>query len=158
LGRLKELLATFFYMGYSPVAPGTAGTAGAIVLAMLIPLSFHYGLACVLVCLAALALGVPLGTWSEERWGKKDPGPFVLDEVAGTFIALLRLDAPKPEVGELMVAFFAFRLFDVAKPPPARRMERLPGGWGIMLDDIIAGLYALLAVIVYRQHFLDLPI
>jgi phosphatidylglycerophosphatase A len=158
LSFIKELLATFLYMGYSPVAPGTAGTAGAIVAAMLIPLSIHYGLACVIICLATLAIGVPLGNWAEKRWEKKDPGPFVIDEVAGTFIALFRIDAPKPEVNELIVAFLAFRLFDVVKPPPARRIERLAGGWGIMLDDIIAGLYALLAVIVYRQHFLGLPI
>jgi len=158
LDRLKELVATFFYTGYSPVASGTAGTAGALVLAWILPASIHYGLICAALALLVFAVGVPLGTWAEKRYGKKDPGPFVIDEVAGYFVALLRLDGAKPAMGELLVAFFLFRLFDVVKPYPARRMESIPGGWGIMLDDIFAGIYALLGVIVYRQHFLGLPL
>jgi len=154
LDRLKELTATFFYTGYSPFASGTVGTAGALVLALLIPASIHYGLACLIIVAITLALGIPLGFWGEKKWGRKDPGPFVLDEVAGYFVALLRFSGPRPGIGELLVAFFVFRLFDVIKPPPARRIESLAGGWGIMLDDIVAGLYALLAVVVYRDYYL----
>ncbi len=158
MDRLKELIATFFYTGYSPVASGTAGTAGALLVAWVLPASIHYGLACAAIALFVFAFGVPLGTWAETRYGKKDPGPFVIDEVAGYFVALLRLDGTKPGIGELCVAFFLFRLFDVVKPFPARNMESIRGGWGIMLDDIFAGLYALLGVIVYRQYFLNMPL
>lgn len=158
MNRLRELIATFFYTGYSPVASGTAGTAGALLLAWILPESIHYGLACAAIALFVFAFGVPLGTWAEKRYGKKDPGPFVIDEVAGYFVALLRLDGAKPGLGELFVAFFLFRLFDVVKPFPARNMESIPGGWGIMLDDIFAGIYALLGVIVYRQYVLGLPL
>lgn len=165
MDRLKEIVTTFFYTGYSPVASGTAGSAGALLLAFVLPASLvlggttvGFGVICVFMAALCMVLGVPLGSWAEKRWGKKDPGPFVIDEVAGYFVALFRFEAPKPEIGELLVAFFLFRLFDVIKPPPARRIESLPGGWGIMLDDIIAGLYALLGVVVYRQYFLELSI
>jgi len=157
LERLKELIVTFFYTGYSPFASGTAGSAGALVLALLVPTSVHFGAACVAIVLIALVLGVPLGKWAEKRYGKKDPGPFVLDEVAGYFVALFRINAGAPGWSELLVAFFVFRLFDVVKPPPGRRFESIPGGWGIMLDDIVAGLYTLMAVVVFRQFYLDLP-
>ena len=106
---------------------------------------------------AAMVLGVPLGTWAEKRWGKKDPGPFVIDEVAGYFTALFRVHGPSPGIAELLVAFFVFRVFDVVKPAPARRLENLPGGLGIMIDDIVAGLYSLLAVGAYRTFVLGQP-
>ena len=154
---LKELIATFFYTGYSPVVSGTAGTAGALVLALLIPSSVPFGAACVVIVAVSMVVGVPLGTWAEERWEKKDPGPFVLDEVAGYFVALFRVHGPTPGIAELFVAFFVFRVFDVVKPAPARRFEDLPGGLGIMLDDIVAGLYSLLAVGAYRTYVLGRP-
>ena len=157
MNALKELILTFFYTGYSPWASGTAGTAGAFVLALLILPTVHFGAACAVIVAATLLIGIPLGKWAEARWGKKDPGPFVLDEVAGYFVTLFRIDAPKPEVAELVVAFFAFRFFDVIKPPPARRIEGLHGGLGIMLDDIVAGLYALAVVFAYRFWVLDMP-
>jgi phosphatidylglycerophosphatase A len=81
----------------------------------------------------------------------KDPGPVVLDEVAGYLVALLRIKEGVPDMKELLLAFIAFRLFDVIKPWPARRIEHLPRGFGIMLDDVVAGLYALALVVVVRD-------
>lgn len=152
--RLKELLSTFFYLGYSPVASGTAGTLGAVGLAflfLLLPESIPYGVVCMGAVLFFFVLGVPLGHWAEDRYGKKDPGPFVLDEVMGYFVPLSMFLRERPTVEELLVAFFLFRLFDVAKPTPARKLEKLRGGWGIMLDDLAAGLIALLGMIVYHS-------
>jgi len=102
-------------------------------------------------------VGVWIGGWAEADHGRKDPGSFVLDEVVGQAIPILGLLvlsqpegatdlAPLPPLG-LAVAFVAFRVFDILKPPPVRQVERLPAGVGIMADDVVAGLYALLIVV-----------
>ena len=153
MGRAKELLSTWFFLGYSPLAPGTAGTLGAMALAfllLLLPGSLPYGAFAVALVLLFLAVGIPLGRWAEGRFGKKDPGPFVLDEVMGYFVPLCYYFPFRPAPDELFAAFFLFRIFDVVKPPPARRLEELEGGWGIMLDDLIAGLYSLIGIMVYH--------
>lgn len=151
--KLKELLATFFYLGYSPFASGTAGSLGAMGVAflfLLLPQGIPYGLVALGFVVLTFFLGVPLGHWAEHRYGKKDPGPFVLDEVTGYFVPLCYFMVERPEADELVVAFFLFRLFDVIKPPPARQMEEIEGGWGIMLDDVIAGLFTLMGTVVYH--------
>ena len=89
MDRLKELLSTFFYLGYSPVASGTAGSAGAMALAfllLLLPAEIPYAAAAIVLVVFFFFMGVPLGHWAEARYGKKDPGPFVLDEVMGFFV------------------------------------------------------------------------
>ena len=151
--RIKELASTFFYLGYSPFVPGTMGTLGAMALAFLLfllPPGVSYGAVSMGIVLLSLALGVPLGSWAEKRFGKKDPGPFVLDEVMGYFVPLCLYMRTLPAPDELFAAFILFRLFDIAKPMPARKMEQLPGGWGIMLDDLVAGLVALAGLSVYH--------
>ena len=151
--RLRELASTFFYLGYSPLVPGTAGTLGALALAFLLfllPPGLPYGAACAAVVVLSLVLGVPLGSWAERYYGEKDPGPFVLDEVMGYFVPLCIYFRTPPAPDELFAAFVLFRIFDVAKPTPARKLERLPGGWGIMLDDLAAGLLALVGLTVYH--------
>lgn len=159
MNRLRELLATFFFLGYSPWASGTVGSLGALLLAWLllpVPAMLNlgilssYGVLSGVLALLFLALGVPLGHWAEKRYGRKDPGPFVLDEVAGFFVPFCFFLHERPAWDEMLAAFFLFRLFDVVKPPPARRLERLRGGWGIMLDDVVAGLYALMGLVVYH--------
>ena len=98
-----------------------------------------------------LALVLVVGTWAAERaeplLGGKDPGAIVVDEVAGMIVSVLLLPRTVPV---LIVAFVLFRLFDVTKPFPARTSQRLRGGVGVMIDDVIAGLYALGVVALLR--------
>lgn len=135
-------IATCGYVGYVPVAPGTAGSIAGLAL---------YGAAGLLggtqVEVGVLAVVLAVGVWSsaasERHLGVTDPGVIVIDEVAGMLITLLAL---QPTWGGVLAGFLAFRFFDVIKPFPARWAERLPGGWGVMADDVIAGLYAHLAL------------
>ena len=136
--------------GYFPLAPGTAGSALGLALVIafrqtsLRPLWLGVSLA----ALAGLlfAVGVWSGGKAEKVFGRVDPGQVVIDEVAGQILTFVAT----PRVGwiGLMVGFILFRVFDIVKPFPARRAERLPGGWGIMLDDVIAGLYSLTVLII----------
>lgn len=94
-------------------------------------------------CVAAVAWG----RWAIERFARKDPKPFVLDEFAGQCLALLALPPLADDSGAglasvLVGQFLLFRFFDILKPPPARQLERLPEGWGILCDDLMAGVYA----------------
>ncbi len=134
-------LATGFGAGFSPVAPGTAGTLVGLVL--LWPL----GLLPPAALWVALTLVFFLGTWGADlvarREGRKDPGLVVVDEVVGMWISLLLVPLSWLTI---VLAFFLFRLMDVVKPFPARQFESLRGGWGIMMDDVMAGVYANLAL------------
>jgi phosphatidylglycerophosphatase A len=134
-------LATGFGAGFSPVAPGTAGTLVGLVLfwpLRQLPLAAQ---------LAVLALVFLLGTWGAEivarREGREDPGLVVVDEVVGMWISLLFVPFSLLTV---VLAFFLFRVMDVVKPFPARQLESLHDGWGIMMDDVMAGIYANLAL------------
>ena len=139
---LAHLCATFFYSGYSPVAPGTAGSAAGLIL--IVPLRL---LGMPWLDLAVVAILFTIGVWSativEREAGKEDPGIVVLDEVLGMLISLLWLPVSWPVV---LAAFLAFRAFDIIKPWPAGRLEYLGGGLGIMADDAMAGVYANLVV------------
>ncbi len=151
--RLVLLLATGFGSGRSRFAPGTAGTVVAAVLVVALgrwsSLPAHWTLAALAVGSSLLCLVI--GARAEALLGGKDPGAFVLDEFAGFFVATLTLSASWPSVTEVFVAFLLFRLFDVAKPTPARQLQNLGGGAGIVLDDLAAGIYALMGVAVFRQ-------
>ena len=139
---LARLIATAGYCGTVPVAPGTAGSAVGIVLLVLVRSSGSGGLEA-LVLGALVAVGVWAASAAERDYGQIDPPAVVIDEVAGMFVTLLWL--PVGWVGAL-VGFLAFRFFDIVKPYPARAAERLPGGWGVMTDDLVAGVYAALTV------------
>jgi phosphatidylglycerophosphatase A len=91
----------------------------------------------VLACL----ISVLLGEWAERYWSKKDPRQFVLDEVAGFYLTVLLYQGPSLFWTTLW-AFLATRIFDIVKPPPAAQAQRLNAGWGILLDDLLASLYA----------------
>jgi phosphatidylglycerophosphatase A len=145
-------VATLFGAGRSPVAPGTAGTLAAIplvyVAGRLLP---AWGFAVATVALALV--GVWVAGLAAPVLAAKDPGPVVIDEAAGLFVTLLYLP-----VGAftLVAGFFLFRVMDVLKPPPARRAEGLPGGWGIVADDLIAGVYANLALRLAQAAYVRL--
>jgi phosphatidylglycerophosphatase A len=137
LEHLWLLIATGLGSGYSPVAPGTAGSLVGLVL--FLPLA---GLAWTTQLAATVAVSV-VGAFAASRLagalGRKDPGLVVVDEVAGQWVTFLAL----PFTPAVAVAgFVLFRVMDVLKPWPARDLERLPGGIGIMADDLAAGVYA----------------
>ena len=99
--------------------------------------------------MVALAIGIPAATIVERESGREDPGHVVIDEVAGQWIALIHARADWPH---LIAAFLLFRICDIVKPWPARQLENLPAGWGIVLDDVAAGVYALL-LMQLLQHW-----
>ena len=145
--------ATVGGAGYFPVAPGTIGSAvgvGLVAALDALPFSDVWRVALLVIASTLVFL---LGVWaagqSEKFFGRTDPGQVVIDEVAGQMVTFLL--SPHASWKLLLAGFGLFRLFDITKPFPAGRAERLPGGWGIMVDDIIAGAYALgaLALVGY---------
>ncbi|MCC7418051.1 MAG: phosphatidylglycerophosphatase A [Acidobacteria bacterium] len=132
--------ATVLGVGYAPVAPGTFGSAAGLLLWWLLPQSPGAQAAAIA---GVFALGAWCGTVAERDSGRIDPGHVVIDEVLGMLVTLFMNPAGWVGGG---AAFVAFRLFDIAKPYPADRMERLHGGVGIMADDAMAGVYANLAL------------
>lgn len=148
MNRLKLAFVSFGFLGLSPFAPGTAGTLGGVALAWALARTEHYFFWSVVACAVLYAGGRALGDWSERYAGKKDPGFFVVDEVIGYLVTCLWTRGPSPIA--LLVAFFLFRFLDVVKPPPARALERMGGGDGILLDDVMAGIYGLAVMAVLR--------
>jgi phosphatidylglycerophosphatase A len=148
MNRLRLALVTCGFLGLAPVAPGTFGTLGGVALAWLASRSGAYLAWTIAACVVLYALGAALGPWAERRAGGKDPGFFVLDEVVGYLIVVAWTAAPSSLA--LVVGFFLFRLFDITKPWPARNLERMGGGHGIMLDDVMAGIYGLLVMAIAR--------
>ncbi len=134
---LALAVATFGYVGFFPVAPGTIGSLAALPLYALIRwvdlAAFE-----ALVIIAVFAKGVWASTRAEAILGTEDPGPVVIDEVLGMLLTLALL--PLSLTG-VVLGFVLFRVLDIVKPWPARQLERAPGGWGIMLDDAMAGVY-----------------
>ena len=130
-------VATGLGSGYSPVAPGTAGSAVGLLLYCGVE-RLTLGLQ-VVVVLTLFALGVAVAGDVARRAGIEDPGIVVVDEVVGMWVSLLALPFT-PIVA--LAAFVLFRIMDVFKPFPARQLEDLPAGWGIMADDVMAGIYA----------------
>ena len=138
MNQFALFIASFGYVGFFPIAPGTAGSLAALALFAFVRWigmpAFEWA-----TIVAVLAIGIWSADGAERALGRKDPGPVVIDEVLGMLITLALLPVSMTGV---MVGFLWFRLFDVVKPYPAGRMEHLPGGYGIMLDDAMAGLYA----------------
>ena len=139
------LVATALGSGYSPVAPGTAGSLLAVlIIYFLSPIS---GWVLSIAMLLLFFIGVYSSTALEKDLGK-DPSKVVIDEVVGMGISLIFL--PKNWM-LFLAAFILFRLFDIFKPFPVNKMENLKSGWGIMMDDVVAGFYAL--AIVHLLHY-----
>lgn len=143
-------IATCGGVGYFPWAPGTAGSAvGLLVVIVIGRLPFPRVLQTGILAAGAVAI-LALGVWAagraEKFFGRVDPGQVVIDEVMGQMLAFL--GRPDQTWKWLLAGFVLFRAFDVVKPFPARHAERAPGGWGIMLDDVVAGAYSLGALIL----------
>jgi phosphatidylglycerophosphatase A len=149
--RVAWLLATCAGLGHLRPGPGTWTSAVTVTawwaIARGLPPQWH-ALAAVAIALVLAAVGIPAATSLARSQGKPDPSMVVIDEAAGQMLALVAVPL---EWKYLLVSFILFRGFDIFKPPPLRRLERFPGGWGIMLDDLGAGLYALavLQLLVY---------
>jgi phosphatidylglycerophosphatase A len=135
--RLALFIATGGYVGYVPIAPGTFGSALGLVLLWAMRTVGDVGLEIVVLVLV-LVLGVWSGSVAERYAGRVDPGIVVIDEVAGMLITMLLI--PVTALSAL-AGFLVFRALDILKPWPARRLERLPGGFGIMADDVMAAVY-----------------
>jgi len=145
-------VATFFGAGFGKPGPGTWGSVAAVLLwaayARLAHPSPHTLLLTLLSGIAlSIALGVPAATIAARESGRHDPGFVVIDEVAGQWIALLFSPF---DWRHGIIALVLFRLFDITKPYPARQLESLPRGWGIVFDDVAAGLYALCVASLLR--------
>ena len=150
-------IATFFGAGLGKPGPGTWGSVAAVLLwaayAWFAHPSPHALLtALAILIVAALAIAIPAATIVARESGRKDPQIVVIDEVAGQAITLLFSPF---DWRHGLLALILFRLFDITKPPPVRQLESLPEGWGIVLDDVAAGLYALGVASVLRifLHF-----
>ena len=148
-------LATFFGAGLLKPGPGTYGSIAALCLWYAAAHIFHPAsitliTATTIATIIVTAIGIPASTIVARESGREDPGHVVIDEVAGQLIALIAI-APDPK--HAAIALLLFRLFDIWKPWPIRRLEALPEGTGIMLDDVAAGILALIVGLVIA-HFI----
>ena len=144
LNALSKAIATALGAGYSPVAPGTCGTAVTIPLAYaLAPLPiWQYGI----VVAAIIAIGIWAAERADRAWGTHDTGRIVIDEVAGYLVTMTLVD--RGHLVPLLVGFVVFRLFDIVKPPPIRWLdENLPGGFGVVIDDVAAGVLGMVTML-----------
>lgn len=132
---MATLAATFFYIGKFPVAPGTMGTLAGLFLAWLV--APWVALYCLMTALVMLAGFWASGT-AEKAFGKKDPGCIVIDEVAGIMLSFFLVPFSWPVA---VIGFFLFRAFDMFKIWPANKFEDMGGSRGIMMDDVMAGIY-----------------
>lgn len=136
MNALATFVATFLYTGFFPLAPATFATAVFLAAYWLVPGGEWLAHGAVLA--ATILISVPASTRVEKTRGK-DPSCVVIDEVVGIQIALV---AAEPTFIGVVSAFVLFRVFDIWKPFPIDRLQNLPGGWGIVADDAVAGLYA----------------
>ena len=154
---MKRFLTSCFGLGRLPVAPGTAGSvAPAVIFAVLGGLDLS-AIVIAAVCAAMAVFGsvvcVCFSPAVIEAVGKKDPGEIVADEFAGQAVTFLILSAiTAGQVAAVTVSgFLLFRFFDILKPWPIRKLEKFPGGWGILADDLLAGVYAGVLVLLCHQ-------
>jgi phosphatidylglycerophosphatase A len=137
LRRLGVFIATCAHVGYAPVAPGTWGSAFGLVIYYLVRRQASTAVELVVIALITV-IGLWAATEAEHYFGGIDPGPVVIDEVIGMLITLAL--HPVNVLGAVL-GFLIFRVLDVIKPWPARRLELLPGGFGVVFDDVMAGVY-----------------
>jgi phosphatidylglycerophosphatase A len=150
--KWATLVATFFGAGLLRPAPGTWGSLATALLWWLLashlPAAARVPVILVLIVIA-VAIGIPAATLEARGCGKKDPSQVVIDEVAGQLITYIACPIAWQA---LFAGFILFRAFDIVKPPPVRQLEALPEGTGIVVDDLAAGVYALI-VLQLLLHF-----
>ncbi len=146
--RFIKLITTFFYTGEFPFAPGTVGSFAGLLLFLL---AFNHVWVTVLLFVLICALGFFTCGEAEKIFGKKDPREVVIDEVAGIFIVYFMIPI---DWVVLLVGFVLYRILDIIKPFPARRLERLKGSYGIMLDDILCGIYTNFILRIFFTSYL----
>ena len=151
--QLAWFIGTGSGVGLAPVAPGTFGTAAALLIYYVLPVPSGSP-----IFLSIILIGLVVGIWATgilSTDNNPDPGKVVWDEYVGFWITCFLL--PKTW-GWLILAFFIFRILDILKPWPIRRVESLPKGWGIMLDDVLAGIYGNLCINITRILFLSVSL
>lgn len=136
--RVSVAISTVFGVGYVPFAPGTFGALAGLVVFAGVRAIGHPAVE-VAAIVGVYLLGAYAATAAESHFGHIDPGPVVIDEVLGMLVTLALV--PVSLTGAA-VGFVLFRIFDVIKPPPCDSLEALPGGWGVMSDDLMAGVYS----------------
>jgi phosphatidylglycerophosphatase A len=151
-------VATFFGAGFGKPGPGTWGSVAATLIWAGTDYFLHpsqsWMLVLTLIGIAlSIGLGVPAATIAARESGREDPGFVVIDEVAGQWITMLPLCWGKHDWKHILIALLLFRVFDVWKPFPIRRIENLPEGWGIVFDDVAAGLYAGAVLLLLSRWF-----
>ncbi|MGI8637957.1 MAG: phosphatidylglycerophosphatase A family protein [Segetibacter sp.] len=149
--KLHKIIATFFGIGYIKKGGGTVAAAVLCIIWLLIPEGVLTSCLQVVIALLVCTVGVWSGNVVDAIWGK-DSSKVVIDEVAGMMVALLFIPIA---VKYVLAGLVLFRIFDIAKPLFIKRMELLPKGWGVMGDDVVAGVYAnlLLQVVLYVKAF-----
>lgn len=149
--KLIKTIATFFFVGYLPLAPGTWGSLAGVLVYLLVRHNICLFLG---VFTALFFLGLYAAGKAEDIFGRKDDRRIVIDEVCGILLLYLLIPAYRPYP---LIGFILFRLFDFLKPCPGRRLEKLPRSWGIMADDIVAALYSYVVIsilICFARYFL----
>lgn len=151
--KVALALATWFGCGYFPVGPGTAGSLAAVGIAVLLQhyldlQAYVFGVLAILL----LAPAIWASTIAANASGRKDPGLVVVDEVIGQWITIS--GATVLNWKSWVAAFVLFRVLDIWKPAPARHLESLPGGTGIVMDDVMAGIYG--AIVLFAAGFFNL--
>ena len=151
---IKEAFVSFFFLGRSPVAPGTVGSFGSFILAYLIVENIADYSGYLLLGLSGIFyyIGLQIAPWCEDKYGK-DPGIYVVDEVIGylvpiSFLIIFGVDLTTKT---WILSFISFRIFDVLKIWPAKDLENMKGGHGIILDDVAAGFQTLIFVLLIIQ-------
>ncbi|MFP4199493.1 MAG: phosphatidylglycerophosphatase A [Halanaerobium sp.] len=135
LKKINHILASGFYSGHLPAAPGTWGSLLMVFLVFFFPILNNFYL------ISALAVGgVAISNFEEQQTGIKDDSKIVIDEMAGQLLTFYTI---KTSIPVLVGGFILFRIFDITKPWLIDRVQKLPSGWGVMLDDILAGLTSL---------------
>lgn len=145
INLFEKIIGSGFYTGYIPIASGTWGSLAALMI-YFIP-GFEQPEIIIPAIILVFAIGVYISDKFEKVYGE-DPSECTVDEVVGTWIALLFL--PKT-IGIAFTSFFIWRILDIIKPFPARKSEDLKGGWGIMMDDVISGFYTLIIMHILIQ-------